>query len=209
MTAEQLIAHHCTKENMRKLIADIILSLDGYFTSPKNEIDWFAGFDSEEWPWSSDILRSADAMLYGRVTYEEFRQFWPTPEPKQMGIDPYLIERLNNLPKIVFSKSLAETPWKPASLIREDPGAAVAKLKHDPGKDIVVVGSGTLVASLLRDDLIDEYFIRVRPIILGAGRPMFVDPKARHPLRLVSTRTFKSGTIGLHYESLSPKRSEQ
>ena len=194
---------------MRKLIADPIISLDGYFTSPKNEIDWFAGFDSEEWPWSGEILRRADAMLYGRVTYEEFRQFWPTPEPKQMGIDPYLIERLNNLPKIVFSKSLAETPWKPASLIREDPGAAVAKLKHDPGKDIVVVGSGTLVASLLRDDLIDEYFIRVRPIILGAGRPMFVDPKARHPLRLVSTRTFKSGTIGLHYESLSPKRSEQ
>ena len=191
---------------MRKLIADVIISLDGYFTSPKNEIDWFAGFDSEEWPWSSDILRSADAMLYGRVTYEEFRQFWPTPEPKQMGIDPYLIERLNNLPKIVFSKSLAETPWKPASLVREEPVAAVAKLKQEPGKDIVVVGSGTLVASLVRDDLIDEYFIRVRPIILGAGRSLFVDQKARHPLRFVSARTFKSGAIGLHYESLSPKR---
>lgn len=191
---------------MRKLIADLIISLDGYFTSPKNEIDWFTGFDSEEWPWSSDILRSADAMLYGRVTYEEFRQFWPTPDAKKTGIDPYLIERLNNLPKIVFSKSLAETPWKPAFLIREDPGTAVAKLKHEPGKDMVVVGSGTLVASLLRDDLIDEYFIRVRPIILGAGRPIFVDQKARHPLRLVSARTFKSGAIGLHYESLSPKR---
>jgi len=192
---------------MRKLIADLIISLDGYFTSPKNEIDWFGGFDSEEWPWSGDILRGADAMLYGRVTYEEFRQFWPTPDAKNSGIDPYLIERLNNLPKIVFSKSLAETRWKPASLVREDPGAAVARLKREPGKDLVVVGSGTLVASLLQHDLIDEYFIRVRPMILGAGRPIFVDPKARHPLKLVSTRTFKSGAIGLHYESLSLKRS--
>jgi len=194
------------KSHMRKLIADPIISLDGYFTSPNNKIDWFGEFDSEEWTWSSDILRSADAMLYGRVTYEEFRQFWPTPEPKQMGIDPYLIERLNNLPKIVFSKSLTETPWKPASLVREDPGAAVAMLKQEPGKDMVVVGSGTLVASLLQDDLIDEYFIRVRPIILGTGRALFVDSKTRHRLRLVSTKTFKSGTIGLHYESLPPKK---
>jgi dihydrofolate reductase len=192
---------------MRKLIADPIISLDGYFTSLKNQIDWFGGFDSEEWVWSGDILRNADAMLYGRVTYEEFRQFWPTPDPKQMGIDPYLIERLNNLPKIVFSKSLTETPWKPASLVREDPGAAVAKLKQEPGKDMVVVGSGTLVASLLRDDLIDEYFIRVRPIILGAGRPLFVDPQARHPLKLVSAKTFKSGAVGLHYKSLPTKSS--
>ena len=192
---------------MRRLIADLIISLDGYFTSPRNEIDWFGGFDSEEWPWSGDILRGADAMLYGRATYEEFRQFWPTPDAKSSGIDPYLIERLNSLPKIVFSKSLTETPWKPASLIREDPGAAVARLKREPGKDMVVVGSGTLVASLLQHDLIDEYFIRVRPMILGAGRPLFVDPRARHPLKLVSTRTFKSGAVGLHYESLSPKKS--
>ena len=189
---------------MRKLIADPIISLDGYFTSPSNDIDWFGKFDSEEWVWSGDILRSADALLLGRVTYEEFRQFWPTPDAKKTSIDPYLIERLNNLPKYVFSKSLVETPWKPATLVREDPAAAVDKLKHEDVKDIVVSGSGTLFASLLRHNLIDEYFIRVRPIILGAGKPLFPDPKVRHPLKLVSTKTFKSGTVGLHYESLPP-----
>ncbi|HKT21289.1 MAG TPA: dihydrofolate reductase family protein [Nitrososphaerales archaeon] len=188
---------------MRKLIADLIISLDGYFTSPKNDIEWFGGFDKEEWPWSGDILRGADAMLYGRVTYEEFSQFWPTPDAKQSGIDPYLIERLNDLPKFVFSTSLTQTPWRPASLVREDPGAAVARLKKEPGKDIVVVGSGTLVASLLQNNLIDEYFIRIRPMILGAGRPLFVDSRARHPLKLISTKAFKSGAIGLHYESLT------
>ncbi len=186
---------------MRKLIADIIISLDGYFTDPKNEIDWF-DFDDDEWVWSSEILRRADAMLYGRVTYEEFRQFWPTDRPKKIGVDPYLYDRLNRLEKIVFSRSLTDTPWKPARLVREDPGKAVAGLKGEPGRDIVVVGSGKLVSELLQEGLIDEYYIRVRPIILGAGRPIFVDPKARHPLKLVGSKTFKTGVIGLHYEPL-------
>lgn len=188
---------------MRKLIADIIISLDGFFTSPKNEIDWF-GFDEEEWAWSIDINRRVDAMLYGRVTYEEFRQFWPTSEPKKMGVDPRIVQQLNELQKIVFSRSLTDTPWKPTTLVREDPGKAVARLKSEPGKDMVVVGSGTLVPALLRDGLIDEFFIRVRPIILGAGRPIFVDSNSRHPLKLIGAKTFKSGVIGLHYEPLPP-----
>ena len=191
---------------MRKLIADTIISLDGYFTSPKNQIDWF-GFDDEEWEWSSDINRRVDAMLYGRVTYEEFRQFWPTDDPKSMGVPPDFIKRLNDLPKIVFSRTLIDTPWMPATLVRDDPGKAVAKLKREPGKDLVVVGSGTLVSALLRDSLIDEFFIRVRPIILGAGRPIFIDPDTRHPLKLLSAKTFRSGVIGLHYESEPPKRT--
>lgn len=189
---------------MRKLIADTIISLDGYFTSPKNEIDWF-GFDDEEWAWSGDINRRVDAMLCGRVTYEEFRHFWPTPGPKSMGVDPDFTQRLNDLPKIVFSRTLTDTPWKPATLVREEPGKAVAKLKREPGKDLVVAGSGTLVSALLRVGLIDEFFVRVRPIILGAGRPIFVDPDARHPLKLVSAKTFKSGVVGLHYEPKLPK----
>jgi dihydrofolate reductase len=92
-------------------------------------------------------------------------------------------------------------------LVRGDPGKAVAKLKREPGKDLVVVGSGTLVSALIRDSLIDEFFIRVRPVILGAGRPIFVDPDKRHPLKLLSAKTFKSGVIGLHYESKPPKRT--
>ena len=78
-------------------------------------------------------------------------------------------------------------------------------LKREPGRDMVVVGSGKLVSALLQEGLIDEFFIRVRPIILGAGRPIFVDPKARHSLKLVSSKTFRTGVIGLHYEPLSVK----
>ena len=187
---------------MRHLIVDTIISLDGYFTSLRNSIDWF-GFDADEWAWSRDINRRADTMLYGRVTYEEFRQFWPTQEPKSMGVDPVLVKQLNTMKKVVFSRTLAKAEWKPATIVRGSPSEAVMKLKQQPGKDLVAVGSGTLVGSLLRDGLVDEYFVRVRPIILGSGRPLFVDPNGRHPLKLVSAKTFKTGVVGLHYEPLA------
>ncbi|MDA4124223.1 MAG: dihydrofolate reductase family protein [Thaumarchaeota archaeon] len=193
---------------MRHLILDTIVSLDGYFTSLRNEIDWF-GFDDDEWKWSRDINRRVDTMLYGRVTYEEFRQFWPTTAPKSMGVDPTLIQQLNTLQKVVFSRTLAKASWKPATLVRGNPSEAVSKLKRQNGKDIVVVGSGTLVGSLLREDLIDEYYVRVRPIILGSGRPIFVDPDGRHPLKLISAKTFKSGVVGLHYEPLAQTRDRK
>ncbi len=186
---------------MRKLIADSIISLDGYYTGPKNEIDWF-DFDDDEQAWSIDILQRVDTIIFGRVTYEEFSQFWPTPEAKTSGFDPYIVRQLNELPKIVYSKSLREASWKPATIVKESPSTAIPKLKNLPGKDIVLIGSGSLVASLTRDGLIDEYRMRIRPIILGAGRPMFSDTNRRHALKLMSVRSFKSGVVGLYYEPL-------
>jgi dihydrofolate reductase len=187
---------------LRRLIADSIISLDGYYTDPRNSIDWF-DFDLGEQKWSVDINRRVDAMIFGRRTYEEFMTFWLTSRPKAIGFDPDLIQSLNELHKIVFSKSLAEAPWKPSTIMRESPSETISKLKNQPGKDMVVVGSGGLVAALVRDGLIDEYRIRIRPIILGSGRPLFVDPNLRHPLRLVSSRAFENGVLGLHYEPIS------
>jgi len=193
---------------MRRLILDTIISLDGYFTSLRNSIDWF-GFDDDEWAWSRDINRRVDTMLYGRVTYEEFSQFWPTRRPKSIGVDPVLVEQLNTIQKVVFSRTLAKALWKPATIVRGSPSEAVKKLKRQPGKDLIVVGSGMLVGLLLREGLIDEYFIRVRPIILGSGRPIFVDPNGRHPLKLISAKTFKTGVVGLHYEPLTQERKRK
>jgi len=184
---------------MRKVIVDTIISLDGYYTSPKNQIDWF-DFAPEEIDWSKDILRRVDTMLFGRVTYEEFRGFWPTATPSPGGFDSEIIGQLNGSLKVVFSRTLADTPWGPAAIEREDPASAVAKLKREPGKDMVVVGSGTLASALVGSDLVDEYRIRVRPIILGAGKPVFVDQNARHKLKLISARTFQNGVVALHYE---------
>ncbi|MDG6900054.1 MAG: dihydrofolate reductase family protein [Nitrososphaerota archaeon] len=184
---------------MRKVILDTIISLDGYYTSPKNEIDWF-DFDRQEVEWSKEILRRVDTMLYGRVTYEEFSEFWPKAKPSPDGFDPEIIGQLNGLRKVVFSRKIKDAPWKPAEVVRGDPATEVARLKRGRGKDMVVVGSGTLVAALVRGGLVDEYRVRVRPIILGAGRPLFVDQKARHPLKLVSAKAFGNGVVALHYE---------
>ncbi len=189
-------------EGARKLIADSIISLDGYFTSANNEIDSWFDFNQEEWFWSIDILRRVDAVLCGRVSYEEFSNFWPTVKPQTEG-GKIIAPLLNVVPKIVFSRTLNDTPWKPATIVREDSVEAVAKLKREPGKDMCVIGSGTLVSALLRAGLIDEYYIRVRPIILGAGRPLFVDPGARHPLKLVSAKPFENGVVGLHYQPMA------
>jgi dihydrofolate reductase len=184
---------------MRKVILDTIISLDGYYTSPKSEIDWFE-FDREEIEWSKQILRRVDAMLYGRITYQEFSEFWPKASPSPDGFDSEIIGQLNGLQKMVFSRTLPEAKWRPAVLIRENPVDAVAKLKKDPGKDMVIVGSGTLVSTLVRNELIDEYRIRIRPIILGAGRSLFADDQKRHKLKLISSRAFGNGVVALHYE---------
>ncbi len=184
---------------MRRLILDTIISLDGYYTSPKNEIDWFK-FDRDEVEWSKEINRRVDAMLYGKTTYEEFSQFWPQAKPSPNGFDSETIAQLNGQPKIVFSRTIKDTPWKPAVVIREDPTTAVARLKRESGKDMVVVGSGTLVSALVRGGLVDEYRVRVRPIILGAGKSIFVDREARHPLKLVTAKAFGNGVVALHYE---------
>jgi len=187
--------------HMRRLIVDSIISLDGYFTGPNNEIDWFE-FDDDEQAWSIDINQRVDTMIYGRVTYEEFRQFWPTPEAKVSGFDPYIVRQLNELPKVVFSKSLKDALWKPSTIVRESPIEVIPKMKNQPGKDMVIVGSGSLVAALAREGLIDEYRIRIRPIILGSGRLLFEDRNHRHALKFVSVKSFKSGVVGLHYEPL-------
>ena len=184
---------------MRKVILDTIISLDGYYTSPKNEIDWFE-FDKEEIEWSKQILRRVDAMLYGRVTYQEFSEFWPKASPSPDGFDSEIIGQLNGLQKVVFSRTLPEAKWRPAVLIRENPVDAVANLKKGPGKDMVIVGSRTLVSALVRNELIDEYRIRIRPIILGAGKPIFADDQKRHRLKLISAREFGNGVVALHYE---------
>ena len=191
------------EEHVRKLIADSIISLDGHFSSSSNEIDSWFDFNEEEWFWSIDILRGVDAILLGRVTYEEFCKFWPSVTPKTEP-GKIITRQLNELRKIVFSRSLTDAPWKPVTIVREDPVAAVAQLKREPGKDLVLNGSGALVAALLRAGLIDDYFVRVRPIILGAGRPLFVDPSARHPLNLISAKPFKNGVIALHYQPMNP-----
>ena len=184
---------------MRKVVLDSLMSIDGYYTDLKNQIEWFPRFEDEDFAWSHDILTRADLLVFGRRTYEEFSTFFPTVDPVSAGWDPYIPKQLNELHKLVFSTTLKETTWKPSSIARTDPATEIARLKKQPGKDMVVIGSGTIVADLVRAGLVDELKLRIIPVILGSGKSLFKDQNDPRKMKLVESKTFKSGVQALYY----------
>jgi dihydrofolate reductase len=125
-------------------------------------------------------------------------RFGPLLSQKLVVLIHTFIQRLNESPKIIFSHSLTEASWKPFTIEKGNPIEILPKMKIEPGKDMVVIGSGSLVASFATEGLVDEYRIRIRPIILGGGKPLFIDRNTRNPLKLVSSQAFDNGVLGLH-----------
>ncbi len=183
---------------MRKIIASEMVTLDGYFAGPNGEIDWF--FWNDEMAKSAiDLISSVDTLLFGRVTYELMASYWPSASPPTE--DPIIIDRMNNLPKIVFSKTLEKVEWKNTRLIKEIVADEVLGMKRQTGKNMVVYGSGSIVSAFMNLGLIDEYHLFVNPIVLGRGKPLFKDLKDMHKLKLVRIKAFNNGVVLLHYQS--------
>lgn len=183
---------------MRRVVLDTIMSLDGYFTDSKNEIEWFQ-FEEGDMKWSHDILTTAGTLVFGRTTYLEFSKIWPKMDAISAGWDPYIVDSLNKLPKTIFSTTLKKGEWGPSTIVKTDPAKEVSRLKKGTGKDILIIGSGSIVNSLLRAGLVDQFYLRVQPIILGSGKSLFKDMLTQLPLTLVEAKTFKSGVQALHY----------
>jgi len=175
------------------------MSLDGYYTDSKNQIEWFPDFGDEDFAWSHDILTRAGSLVFGRTTYEEFSKIFPKMDAATAGWDPYIPKQLNELPKFVFSTTLKDATWKPSIIIRKDPVHEVARMKNEMGKDIVVIGSGSIVAELIRAGLVDEFRLRVLPLILGSGKSLFKGQREQQLLSLLEAKTFKSGVQALYY----------
>ena len=135
--------------------------------------------------------------MFGRVTYEGMAAFWPTPAGEQS--DPDVAKAMNTTPKIVISRTLAQATWACTQVISTDAEAELAKLKQQPGKDIVIPGSSTLTASLLRTGLLDELRIMVNPVILGQGRSLFAGA-GMTGLKLLKVEQFTSGNVLLCYQ---------
>src|SRR5689334_15159403 len=138
-----------------------MVSLDGFFAGPNGELDWHV-VDEEFNEFAIDQLNAMDALIFGRVTYEGMLSYWPT----QIAIenDPEIADKMNTLPKLVFSKTLDRVEWGQwdnARLIKGDIGEEIAKLKQQPGKDMVIFGSGSIVSTLAQLGLIDEYRILI------------------------------------------------
>ena len=191
---------------MRKLIIEEWISLDGFVADKDNGLDFFTNLSSEENKYSdADQLKfidSIDTILLGRKTYELFVKFWPTATTEQEVI----ADKLNGTPKIVFSNTINKAPWGnwPGALVKAgDAAKCIKELKTMKGKDMVVWGSISLVQSLMKENLVDEFHFQLCPIILGGGRELFSQPQNSTQLQLKEVRKYETGTIFLSYV---PKR---
>jgi dihydrofolate reductase len=178
---------------MRKIVAGLFISLDGVIEAPH---EWhFPYFDDEMGQEVMSQMGAADTMLLGRQTYEEFAAYWPN---QSSDVPP--ADYMNNTPKVVVSTTL-KTPlsWQNSTLIGGNVNDELNRLKQQPGQNIGITGSATLVRTLLRDGLLDELRLLVHPIVVGSGKRLFDDIGGRVPLKLVESRTFGTGVLALTY----------
>jgi len=187
---------------MRKLIVFNHVSLDGYFTDANGDMS-FARNDKQDSEWDAFVAGNASGggmLVFGRITYELMVSFWPTPiAAEQM---PDVAERMNNLPKVVFSRTLEEASWNNTKLVKGDMAGEIRKMKKEEGEDMVIFGSGSIVSQLTQAGMIDEYQIVVDPVALGKGRTMFEGIIEKLSLKLKKSRTFNNGNVLLCYEPM-------
>lgn len=179
---------------MRKIIVQELVSIDGFFAGPNGEIDWH-NVDDEYGEYAKDFLNSLDVLLFGRVTYELLASYWPTASDD-------IAHKMNTLPKIVFSKTLMKVEWQNTRLVIENAVEEIKNLKQQPGKDLAILGSADLVSYLMNAGLIDEYQITVVPVVLGNGKPLFKDIHDRVTMKLLKSKTLRSGSVQLFYQPL-------
>ena len=139
-----------------------------------------------------------DTLLFGRVTYQLMASYWPTQSAKEN--DPIVADKMNSIPKIVFSKTLDKAEWNNSRLVKEHIAEEISQLKQQPGRDLAIFGSSNLTASLLQMGLVDELRIMVNPVVLGNGNSLFKGVYEKLNLKLLKTRTFRSGNVLLYYQ---------
>ena len=174
---------------MRQLVLQMSMSLDGYVLGPDGRHDWvFPAFEEEIGKWNLETLERAGVHAMGSVTYKEMTEAWP-------GSDSPIAVQMNDKPKVVFSRTPIDTPWGEVSVASGDLADEVARLKAEPGGDILVFGGYTLAQALTRARLVDEYRLQIRPVALGSGEPMFRDLERGQRLELVDCTPYPDGSV--------------
>jgi dihydrofolate reductase len=181
------------------------VSLDGFVAGPNGEMDWIR-LDDELFDDVNEITATADTALYGRVTYQMMEAYWPTAadSPTATRHDIEHSRWANQALKLAFSRTLERTEWQNTRIVRDDISAEIARLKQQPGKNLLMIGSPSLAHTFTRLGLIDEYRLNVNPVVLGRGIPLFADLADRVNLQLVDSKTYPFGVVGLHYR-LAPR----
>src|SRR5262245_58335083 len=190
---------------MRKIIAALVVSVDGFIEGPNGELDWV-----ESWEDPFDLLPQIDTCILGGRMYPGYEQYWGARLRDPAGVLPFTgkvasqgeIEYARfaeKTPHVVLSTTLGSVTWRNTRIVRniED----IRALKQQPGKDMHVVGGATLVSTLMNEALVDELRLVVYPIVLGAGKALFKDVKTRHALKLLEIKPMKSDTVRLTYST--------
>jgi dihydrofolate reductase len=178
-----------------------MVSLDGFFVDSKGDMSWAHKHDAE---WNAFVGGNASGsgvLVFGRKTYELMTSYWPTPMALQNS--PVVAKGMNEMPKIVFSRTLDKASWNNTNLVKGDLATEVRKLKEEPGPGMVILGSGSIVSQLAQQNLIDEYQLAVSPIVLGKGRTLFEGVKEKLNLKLTTSRTFGNGTVFACYQPVA------
>ena len=181
---------------MGKVILYNMISIDGFFEGPNHDISWH-NVDAEFNEFAIEQLDSASALIFGRKTYELMAGWWPMPEALQN--DPIVAGWMNALPKLVFSRTLDRAGWSNTRLVRDAIIDEVSKLQSAE-KNAFIFGSANLASTLRKMGLVDEYRIMVNPVVLGKGTLLFTADIGKLALRLIRSKTFKSGNVLLCYE---------
>ena len=186
---------------MRKLVIFMHSSLDGFAAGLNGEMDWIH-VDSEIFDYAGDQTDRADIALYGRITYEMMDSYWPTAgdAPDASEHDKKHSAWYNSVLKVVISKSLQDLKLPNTFFIGTNIKEQIQALKNQPGKDILLFGSPSTIHTLMAENLVDEFWIFVNPVLIGEGIPLFEGKSQRNQLKLVSSQAFNSGVICLHYE---------
>jgi len=183
---------------MPRLIVFNQVSLDGFISDANGDMSWAHRPDAEWKAFSEENARNQSRLLFGRITYEMMAGFWPTLQAIQSI--PEVAKRMNRLPKVVFSRTLDKASWNNTRLVKRDLVQEVRSMKREPGPDLVLMGSASIVSQLAQEALVDEFQIAVNPIVLGRGKSMFAGVGGRLNLKATRTRTFANGNVLLCYE---------
>jgi dihydrofolate reductase len=189
---------------VRRLVLFMHTSLDGFVGGPNGEMDWI-DVNDEMFEYAGQRTREADTALYGRVTYQMMESYWPTAgeQPTATKHDIEHSRWYNSVAKVVVSRTMKGAKPTNTRIVGEGVTAEIIKLKQAAGKDIVMFGSPTVAHALMAENLIDDYWLFINPVLLGRGIPLFKDIKARAALGLGASHVFSSGVVCLHYERKS------
>lgn len=186
---------------MRKLTVFNFVTLNGFFKGPQGDLGWHKhGGGEDEKEYASEGVGQESVLLFGRVTYEMMAGYWPGSEA--IKNNRKVAEGMNRAEKIVFSNTLKKADWNNTSIVKDNIIEAIKKMKQSPGKDMTILGSGSIVTQFAEKGLIDAWEIMVDPVAIGGGTPLLNDLKHPLNLKLTNTRSFKSGVVVLSYERM-------